>query len=403
MFNSSLRIRIWIFAVLAFVIGQANIVLAQTAGKREIVVGYSISITGKFGTEGADVHRAYQYWAEEVNRQGGIQIGAAGSKLPVRLVQYDDGSDTNTAIRNYERLITKDEVDLLLSPWGSGHNFAVTALTEKYKYPMVLSSAGSDRIFERGFKYIFSTTQLASRMYDGLVDYAKSASGDVKTVAIAYENFLFTQSLHDALLPKLKQAGLQIVADEQYPMGGQDFTGILTRIKATNPDAFVVINIMPSSVYLTRQMGEVRFKPRLYAVNIGPMFSEEFIGKLGGVTEGVVENGFWHPDLPYEGARAFYDGYVAKYGKNPSTDAAYAYISTQVLGQAVAKAGAVDREKVVAALRTGKFATILGEYEYDQKGVNKNQLSFLCQVQDGKRVIVWPREIAKGQLKLPGK
>ncbi len=384
----------YLMAALAVVGVGGSLASAQQPGK-EIVIGYSISLTGKFGTEASDVHRAYQLWAEEVNEQGGIAVKEAGGKLPVRLVYYDDSSDTNNAIRNYERLITKDDVNLVLSPWGSGHNFAITALTEKYKYPIILASAGSDRIFERNFKYIFQTTQLSSALYDAVVDYLGTVKDRVKTVAIAYENFLFTQSLHDAVKQKLEKAGFQIVADEQYPMAGQDYTSLLTKIKGTKPDAFLLVNIMPSSIYVTQQMNEVGFKPTLYAVNIGPMFTDEFIGKLGGITEGIIENGFWAPELPYKGARDFFDAMTSKYKKNPSTDAAYAYIAAQVLQQAIEQAGTLDREKIAQTLHAGKFSTILGPYEYDERGINKHQMIFFCQVQNGKRVVVWPQEVAE--------
>jgi branched-chain amino acid transport system substrate-binding protein len=382
-------------------IGMGQSPAAAQQDPKEIVVGYSISLTGKFSTEASDVHRAYQLWVEEINKRGGVAVKEAGRKLPVRLMHYDDSSDTNNAIRNYERLITKDEVNLLFSPWGSGHNFAISALTEKYQFPIILATAAADRIFERNFKYIFETTQLASRMYDAVVDYLGAVRDRVKTVAIAYENFLFTQSLHDVLKPKLEKAGFQIVADEQYPLGGQDFTSLLTKIKGAKPDAFLLINIMPSSIYVTRQMNEIDFKPRLYAVNIGPMYTDEFIGKLGGVTEGIIENGFWSPDLPYDGARAFFDAYGAKYSRNPSTDGAYAYIAAQILQQAVEQAGTLNRDKVAQTLHSGKFTSILGPYEYDERGVNKHQLIFLCQVQGGKRVTIWPKEIAKASPRLP--
>ena len=401
MFSALADLRFWLVAVLVALCSAPGAAVAQGSSKNEIVIGYSISLTGRFSTEATEVHRGYQLWAEAVNRQGGIAVKDLGRKLPVKLVHYDDSSDTNNAIRNYERLITREQVDLLFSPWGSGHNFAISTVTEKYKYPILLSTAAADAIFSRGFKYIFETTQLASNMYNGLADYLGTMKDQIKTVAIAYENFLFTQSLRTALLPKLERAGIKVVADEQYPLGGQDFTSLLTKIKAAKPDAFLAINIMPSSVYLTRQMAEVGFKPKLYAVNIGPMFKEEFVQKLGVITEGIVENGFWHPDLPYEGARAFYDAYVAKYKKTPSTDAAYAYLGNQILQQAVEQAGTLDREKIAATLHSGKFTTILGPYEYDQNGINKHQLSFLAQIQKGERVIVWPKEITKSALKLP--
>lgn len=381
-------------------LGLSTAGASAQAAKKEITIGYSMPLTGKFSTEGSDAHRAYQMWAEEVNAKGGIEVKSAGGKVRVKLINYDDNSDTNSAIRNYERLITKDEVDLLFSPWGSGHNFAISAVTEKNKYPVILTAAGSDRIFDRGFKYIFETTQLASNMYNATVDYLVSTNGQIKTVAIAYENFLFTQSLHDSLLPKLEKAGIKVVADEQYPLGGQDFTSILTKIKGTNPDAVLVINIMPSSVYITRQMAEVGLKPKLYSVNIGPMFTDEFLGKLGPVSEGIVENGFWHPDLPFDGAAKFFTDFQAKFQKSPSTDAAYAYIGAQILQQAIEQAGTFDREKVTETLHKGEFKSILGHYQYDEKGINKTQLIFLCQVQNGKRVIVWPKEVAKATIKL---
>jgi branched-chain amino acid transport system substrate-binding protein len=386
---------------LLVLMGQASFhhAVAQDANKKEITLGYSISLTGKFSTDATETHRGYQLWAEQTNQAGGISI--KGRKIPVKLIHYDDASDTNSAIRTYERLITRDEVDLLLSPWGSGHNFAVTAATERYKIPMLLSSAASDRIFERNLKYIFGSTQLASNFYESLGDYLATVKDQVKTVAIAYENFLFTQSLHDFLLKKLQGAGIKVVVDEQYPLGGQDFTSLLTKVKAANPDAFIVIDIMPSAVYMTRQMAEVGFRPKLYAVNIGPMFTQEFIVALGKSSENVVENGFWHPDLPYNGAKKFFSDFQAKYQKNPSTDAAYAFISGNILQHAIERAGTLDREQIAETLRKTKFDTILGPYEFDERGVNKDQLSFLVQVQNGQRTIVWPKEVAKTGLKLP--
>jgi branched-chain amino acid transport system substrate-binding protein len=158
---------------------------------------------------------------------------------------------------------------------------------------------------------------------------------------------------------------------------------------------------MPSAVYMTRQMGEVGFRPKLYAVNIGPMFVQEFTVTLGKAAENVVENGFWHPDLPYKGAKEYYATFVARYNRMPSTDASYAFISTSILQQAIERAGTLDREQIAQTLRTSKFDTILGQYEFDERGVNKHQLSFLVQVQNGQRTIVWPKEVAKSSLKLP--
>src|SRR5688572_25737395 len=104
---------------------------AQPA-KTEIVIGYTISQTGKFSTEALDVQRAYEQWRDEVNAAGGLLVKEHGRRVPVKFVAYDDKSDASQATKLYERLITVDNADLLLAPWGSGINFAVTAVTEKY-------------------------------------------------------------------------------------------------------------------------------------------------------------------------------------------------------------------------------------------------------------------------------
>jgi ABC-type branched-subunit amino acid transport system substrate-binding protein len=90
--------------------------LAQDAAKNEIVLGYSASLTGKFATEATVVGRAYELWTEDVKKASGIRL--KDRKLRVKLVRYDDGSDANAVIRDYERLITGHAVDLVVVKRG---------------------------------------------------------------------------------------------------------------------------------------------------------------------------------------------------------------------------------------------------------------------------------------------
>lgn len=371
------------------------------AQKAEITVGTALSLTGRFSADANDHLKAYQLFIEEVNGKGGVMVKGLGKRLPLKLVSYDDQSDASTSAKLYERLITGERVDLLWSSWGSGNNFAVTAVTEKHRFPMVLASAASDSIYNRGFRHIFNTTDLASVLPRAVATYLRSRPREIRSVAILYENFLFTASLNDALLKDLAGSGVNIVLNEKYPIAGKDFTGLLTKVKSLAPDALVLLNIMPASIYATRQMREIGLAPRFYAVGVGPMFTKEFTEGLGPLAEGVVEMGFWHPDLPYPGARSFDDRFSARYGKPPSTDAAYAYMAAQILAEAVERAGRLDREKIAEVLRRDEFVTIGGKYRYDERGVNVHQNPFLVQVQNGRRVVVWPQELTRNQLRFP--
>ena len=91
---------------------------------------------------------------------------------------------------------------------------------------------------------------------------------------------------------------------------------------------------------------ELGVSPKFYYVLIGPMYHKEFVEGLGDLSEGVFENGFWHPDLPYPGAKEMARRFEERYKKPPSTDVAYGYTSAQLLQQAIERAGSLDREKV---------------------------------------------------------
>jgi len=370
----------------------------QAAEKNEVTIGYAVSLTGAFSLSGNDVHRGYQVWVDKIKKEGGLLVG--DKRLPLKVIYYDDESNAPTCVKQYERLITSDKVDLILSPWGSQFNFAASAVAEKYHYPIILSTASATNIFERGFKYIFETTQLSNTMVEPWISFLKVYSNEIKTVAIIYENFLFTVALNESLSKFVQDAGAKLLLSEKYPMGGKDFTGILLKVKGLNPDAVFVLNIMPSSIYATRQAHEVGLKPKLLMVNIGPMYREEFIAALGDISEKVYESGFWHRDLPFPTIKEYVTGYELKYGREPSTDSAYSYLSGQILEQAIKKAGTIGREKLNETLHKEKFETILGLYEYDERGVNKAQRGFICQVQNKKRVIVWPKDLANATPKL---
>jgi branched-chain amino acid transport system substrate-binding protein len=367
----------------------------QGAEKKEVTIGYSVSLTGKFSPEGNETQRAYQLWLEQTSKAGGLQVGS--QKLPVKVITYDDESDPSMSVKLYEKLITGDKVDLILSPWSSANNFAASAVAEKYHYPIIMSAAAADPIFARGFKYIFETTQLASALVEPWRGFLKTYNKEIKTVAIIYENHLFPLSLNENLTKVVQEAGAKLVLGEKYPLASKDFTGIMLKVKGLNPDAVFVLSLMPAPLYATRHAHEVGVKPKLFMVNFGPMYREEFIVGLGDISEKVFETGFWHQNLPFPGAKEFARDYEAKYKRRPTTDAAYAYIACQILEQGIKKAESIDKEKVAATLHKEKFQTILGPYEYDERGVNKTQLGFLCQVQKKERMIVWPSDMAEAK------
>src|SRR5258708_22793270 len=130
-------------------------------------IGYAISKTGMFAPAAQSQINAYLLWADEVNKQGGLDV--AGVKRPVEFVVYDDQSDFGKAPGIYEKLITNDKVDLLLAPWGTPFHFAIAGVLERYKFPMVGNSAASVALREvKPGNIWFPTSAIPDKIADEL-------------------------------------------------------------------------------------------------------------------------------------------------------------------------------------------------------------------------------------------
>src|SRR5919108_3312749 len=93
--------------------------------KEPIVIGASLPLTGDFSQPGGAAKRGYEVWLEMVNQKGGI-LGRQ-----VRLTVLDDASEQNTVVADYNRLITRDKVDLLLGTFSSLLNLPASAVAER--------------------------------------------------------------------------------------------------------------------------------------------------------------------------------------------------------------------------------------------------------------------------------
>src|SRR4030095_11444262 len=141
------------------------------AAQDKIKVGYAISKSGP-NAGGANITQIpnYEMWVKEVNAKGGLML--SGKRVPIEVIEYDDRSTAEEAIRAVERLVTQDKVDLLFPPWGTGLNLAVGPVFNKYGYPQRAVSAVTARAPELAKRWPNSFWFLGtSKQYvDALVD-----------------------------------------------------------------------------------------------------------------------------------------------------------------------------------------------------------------------------------------
>ena len=386
---------------LARLVGAAALASLALAGatsalaQEPVKIGYAIARTGPWAA-GAQVSQEPNYilWAEQVNAAGGLNV--KGVKRKVELIGVDDRSEAETVVRSYEKLMGTDKVDLILPPWGTGANFAVLPLVQKYGYPMLAPTATGRKLLELKNPYFFALLQQPDVMMNALGEYM--AARNVKTAAFIYVDELFGLEQAGALEKVLKARGIQIVEKKSYPLGVKDLQSALSEIKAKNPDAFVALSYPPDTFLITGQSKAIGFNPKLFYTAVGTAFPV-YRDKFGPTAEGVMGLGTWNPKTS-PAAKAYFDAHVKRWNKEPDRWAsAHAWAGLQILEQAVAKVG-LDRKALRDYIANSEFDTIIGKIRF-KNGENVSTPGVVSQWSGGEFEVVWPPDRATGPALFP--
>lgn len=383
---------LWRFAGAGAVALVALLGTAPAEAQAPIKIGASLSLTGTYGKIGAYQKEGYELCADDLNAKGGL----LGRK--VEFVVYDDQSMPATGVRLYEKLITEDKVDAVMGPYSSPITEAVANVTEKYQKVMVTPLAATTSIFKRGRKYLFMVISPAEVYLEGLIDMA--AKRGLKTVAIVNEDTLFAKTAADGAAELAKKKGLQVVLKEAYPKGNTDFSAVLTKIKALNPDVVAGSTYFDDAVAIIRQMRELDVNPKMLGVTVGGDLPEfyEVLKKNAEFVYGATQ---WDESLPYPGAKEFAAAFKKKFKRDPAYHAAAGYAGCQIYAEGVRRAKTLEADKVRTELLGLKMRTAFGDYAVDQDGFQTAHKMVTLQWQDGKILIVWPDELSNGKARFP--
>jgi len=383
-------------------IGLAAVAQAQPP----IRIGASLSQTGPYAAPGQNQLRGYRLCVKHTNEKGGV----LGRKL--ELVVEDDQSQPAIAARIYEKLITQDRVDAILGPYASPITEAVADVNERHRMPMVATQGAATSTYRKGRKFVFMVPSAAEVYLEGVIEIA--AKRGLKTVAVVGEDTLFAQAVVQGTADLARKKGLEVVFVAAYPKGATDFTAILTKVRAANPDVFGAATYFDDAVAITRQLKELDVNPRMFAVTVGGDLLK-FYGVLGRTAEFVYGASQWLPELvtvragglipiarQYPGAREFFESYKNEFpGADFSYHAAGGYSGCQILVEAIKRAGSLDGDKIRNAILKMDLNTVYGGFKVDPDGFQIAHKMVTFQWQDGKKVIVWPDELAPDKPRFP--
>jgi ABC-type branched-subunit amino acid transport system substrate-binding protein len=368
---------------------------AQTPSGPPIKVGSTLALTGPLSAT-AQVHKLVgDIYVEQLNKRGGL-LGR-----PVEWIVKDDQSKPDLARTLYEQLITADKVDLLMGPYATGAILSAMGVAQRYNKVLVHHTLGVPSLakYDMQFPAWSLGSDPGNTVNNTLFDALAATSKPPKTVAIVTSKFPSIHFMALGAREVAKKRGVNEVLFLEWEFGNRDFGPIANRIKDAKPDFVWVGAIGLDGNLLLEAMKKIDYTPPIHFHMYpapGPMVQSPDTKNALSVTIFEEHAPFTNNATAAEFVKLY--NARAKEAKLPDiaveTQAAASYTAWQMLEAAVTATKSLDDKQIAAWLKKNRVDTIQGKLRFDGPTNYGDDLMRIKQVQNGKWVVVWPKEFA---------
>jgi branched-chain amino acid transport system substrate-binding protein len=403
----------------AAVLGLA---LAGAAHAQQTVkVGAIYPLTGVAASAGLNGKAAIEVAIDIINNDhpelGDLPL-AKGSGLPglggakVEVV-FADNQGTPAAGQNQAvRLITEDKVVAINGSYQSGITLTASAAAERYGIPFLTGDSVAANLTERGFKWFFRTTPIASdfaRIYMEFLKDMKAKGAKVDSIAVVHENTEYGTSVASVVTAIFKDNGLNVTQDIPYSANTTDVQSQVLALKEKKPDVVLFVSYTADAVLYAKTMKSLDYKPPMMIADDAGFSDPAFIKTVGPIVQGLLNRSSWSVGAPGSASYLVNAMFKKKMGYDLDDTSARIMQGFMVLVDAIDRAGSTEPAKIQAALRATDLKPdqiIMGfkGVKFDAKGQNILAAGVMIQLQDGQDyVAVWPKAQARAEPVLPYK
>lgn len=343
-----------------------------------ILIGHVAPLSGGDAHLGKDNENGARLAADEINAAGGVKLG--NKVYRVEIMGEDDKADPREGTLAAAKLVDAGVV-AVVGHLNSGSSIPASKTYAENSVAQISPSSTAIKYTEQGYKTTFRVVandrQQGTAMADFAIDSLKA-----KTAAVVDDRTAYGQGLADVVEQVLKDHGVKIVAREFTDNKASDFSAILTKIRAVNPDVIVYGGMDDTAGPMAKQIHQLGIKSPLLSGD--GACSPEFIKLAGDGAQNFVcsRAGEAVERLP-KGAQ-FETKYRAKFGTDVQVYSPYSYDAVYVIVDAIHRAGSLDRAAITAAVAKTDYDGLTGHISFDDKGDLKNGAISMFRVQDGK-------------------
>ena len=343
--------------MLRSLLAVAALAAVAAARGQDIKIGVAGPITGPLAFLGQHMKWAGELATDEISQQGGV----LGRKL-VFLMQ-DSACRPADGVASAEKLLSQDSVDVMLGDVCSGSTMAIMPVIEKAQKPLIVTVSTHPDITNKagagGNRWVFRTVA-----HDGMIAAVVAQKMKwLKSIAIVGEDTDYGRGAVKLMRERLP-AEMKIVSEDYLKQAETDFLPILTRIRASKPDAIATYVLDQQAANLMKQY--LQFGMNIPLVGRPPLGS----GVVAELVKSGKFDGSWTVYPYYDRYanpknEAFTQAYIARYKQAPHYAAWGVYEGIKVYADAVKRAGSTDGAKVRDALEKSNYDAILGPMRFD--------------------------------------
>lgn len=331
--------------------------LAAPAGA-QVRLGVGGPMTGGSAAFGAQLKNGVEQAVEDINAAGGI----LGQKIVLSI--GDDRADPKEGVSTANKFVA-DGVKFVVGHFNSGVTMPASEIYQENGIVEITPAATNPNVTERKMWNIFRVCGRDDQQ-GGLAGAMIAEKFAGKHVAIIHDKTTYGQGLAEETRKAINAKGLKEVMFEGVNKDDKDFTALVSKLKAVNPDLVYWGGLHDTGGLILRQMRDQGLKAPMMGGD--GMADDEFAAIAGPGSEGTLMTFSPDPRLNPDN-KQIVDLFRQKRGFEPQSYTLYSYAAVQIFKQAVEDAKSLDTKKVAEVMHSGKaFKTVLGDVSFDQKG-----------------------------------
>jgi len=394
---------------------SVSLVLAGNASAQDktVKIGAIFPLSGNAASAGVHAKAAIETALDIINnphpelsnfplaKNAGLS-GLGGAKVEV--VFADNQGSPATGQNQALRLITEEKVVAITGAYQSGITLTTSAIAEKYGIPYLNGESVAANLTERGFKWFFRVTPIASdfaKIYNDFLNDMKVTGAKTDSVAMVHDNTEYGTSVANVITSVFKENGRSAPIDIAYTANATDVQSQVLQLKDKKPDVVIMITYTSDAILFAKTMQALDYKPPMLLADDAGYSDPSFIKAVGKISVGAFNRSSWSVGAPGSPTALIAEMYKKKSGDEMDDTAARQMQGFLVLIEAIDRAGSTEPAKIQAALKATdlKPEQLMMGYKgvkFDDKGQNVLAAGVIIQLQDGENyVAVWPKTNAQ--------